>query len=509
MLKTAQDAAHTTNEEETKLLKQEIEDLKKTNQSYQAKLYQKEYADKFYTNGTMDADGINEYKENLQAVVDRLEAKDADTLTDAEKAELEEAQARLEAADVVDVAIGDVTYVADDRKEYLEKLEAEATEAKKAYDANLATITENEKILNDESRITARVNEKNQNSDEALRKAYESKRDTAVEYMNNYNLQVNYNNGDTSITTEQYQAAVNAIGDIKGSAAGDGTGAVRIEGQDAIIYVNGARFEGASNTFSINGLTITAQELTGTDASGNLNTVSITTSTDAQGIYDMVKDFLKGYNELINEMDKLYNAGSARDYEPLTSDEKEEMTDSEIELWETKIKDSLLRRDSSLNNVIQVMKNSMARGVNIDGKQYYLSEFGIQTAGYLYSEENERGAYHIDGDADDSIGASKTDKLMAAIMEDPEHVTEVLSGIAGNLYKNLTTAMRSTTLSSTYTVYNDKQMKEEYSSYTEKIADAEDEITWWEDYYRSKFTSMETMLASLNQQQSSLSGLLG
>lgn len=290
----------------------------------------------------------------------------------------------------------------------------------------------------------------------------------------------------------------------------DGTGAVRIKGQDAIIYLNDAKFEGSSNTISVNGLTITAQEVTGgTKAGGDLKTVSITTSTDTEGIYDMVKDFLKGYNELVNEMDKLYNASSNKGYEPLTSEEKEEMTDKEIELWESKVKSGLLRRDSSLNNIIQVMKNSMARGVNIDGKQSYLSEFGIQTAGYLYAEENERGAYHIDGDEDDSLSASKADKLMAAIVADPDRVTEVISGIAGELYDNMTTAMRSTTLSSTYTVYNDKQMKTEYNSYTQKIADAEEDITWWEDYYRSKFTAMEKMLASLNQQQSSLSGMIG
>ena len=37
----------------------------------------------------------------------------------------------------------------------------------------------------------------------------------------------------------------------------------------------------------------------------------------------MIKSFLKDYNSIINEMDKLYNADSARGYEPLTDDEKD------------------------------------------------------------------------------------------------------------------------------------------------------------------------------------------
>lgn len=296
---------------------------------------------------------------------------------------------------------------------------------------------------------------------------------------------------------------------LAASSNTDGTGAVRIAGEDAVIYLNGAKYESSSNTFSVNGLTITAQGLTGEDEKGNPKSVNITTSQDTEGIYNMVKDFLKSYNELINELDSLYNAKSAKGYEPLTDEEKEAMSDKEVELWEDKIKGSLLRRDSSLNNIIQVLKNSMAGGTTINGKKSYLSEFGIETGGYLYAAENERGAYHIDGDEDDALFNEKTNKLMAAIVADPDHVAETLSGIATNLYDSMTKAMRTTKLSSTYTVYNDKQMKEEYDSYTEKIAAQEEKITWWEDYYRSKFTAMEKMLASLNQQQSSLSGMLG
>ena len=41
------------------------------------------------------------------------------------------------------------------------------------------------------------------------------------------------------------------------------------------------------------------------------------------------------------KMDKLYNADSAKGYEPLTDEEKDAMSDSAIEEWENKIKDSM------------------------------------------------------------------------------------------------------------------------------------------------------------------------
>ena len=83
------------------------------------------------------------------------------------------------------------------------------------------------------------------------------------------------------------------------------------------------------------------------------------------GIYDMVKGFLKEYNSLINEMDKLYNADSAKGYEPLTDDEKDAMSDTEVEKYEQKIKDALLRRDSNLSTISSALKEVMSAGIEI------------------------------------------------------------------------------------------------------------------------------------------------
>ena len=101
------------------------------------------------------------------------------------------------------------------------------------------------------------------------------------------------------------------------SSAQYNTEASKIDGKDAEIELNGVKYTGASNSFNINGLNITALSKT----SGN-DEISITTATDTQGIYDKIKDFLTEYNNVINEMTKLYNAASAGSYEPLTDDEK-------------------------------------------------------------------------------------------------------------------------------------------------------------------------------------------
>jgi flagellar hook-associated protein 2 len=69
--------------------------------------------------------------------------------------------------------------------------------------------------------------------------------------------------------------------------------------------------------------------------------------------------------------------------------------------------------------------------------------------------------------------------------------------------------MATSSLSSAYTVYNDKQMTSQYSQYTSDISDWEDKIADYEERYYSKFSAMETALSKLNSQTSSLSGLFG
>lgn len=273
----------------------------------------------------------------------------------------------------------------------------------------------------------------------------------------------------------------------------------KVAGQDSEIELNGVKYTGASNSYSINGLTIEALAETGDSA------ISITTSTDTQGVYDKVKDFLTEYNNIINEMTKLYNADSAGSYEPLTDDEKDQMSDKEIEKWETKIKDSLLRRDSTLGSVMTAMQTAMMSSVEIGGKKYSLSSFGISTLGFLNAAENEQNAYHIDGDEDDANTSGKTDKLMAAINDDPDTVMQFMQQLSTNLYSAIGDKMKSTDLSSAFTIYNDKQMKTEYTNYTKTIKEWEKKISDREDYYYNKFTQMESAMTKLNSTQSSIS----
>ena len=303
-------------------------------------------------------------------------------------------------------------------------------------------------------------------------------------------------------TDEQKKLAKKIIEEVEnGKVSSD---AARISGQDAEIVLNGATFTSSTGTFSINGLSITAMQVT---AAGE--EVSITTSNDTQGMYNKIKEFLGKYNELIKDMDTAYNAAAAKDYEPLTDDEKRDMSDNEIEKWETKIKDSLLRRDSTLGNTSSALKSLMNTSFEINGKTYSLSSFGINTASYFSADTNEKGCLHIDGDADDATTSGNEDKLMAAINEDPEVVAEFFQKLSTSVYNDLTKRMASSSVSSIYTIYNDKQMSSEYSDYKDKVSKWQEKLEYYEEFYYKKFSAMEKALSKLQSSTSSLSNLLG
>ena len=279
--------------------------------------------------------------------------------------------------------------------------------------------------------------------------------------------------------------------------------ATKVDGRDAEIYLNDVKYTNSKNTFEINGLTITAQLETDEE-------ITLTTAEDTDGIYDMIKNFFTEYNKLINEMSTLYNADAAKGYDPLLSEEKAGLADSEIEEWEKKIKESLLRKDATLSDVSSAMRNVLLEGATVNGKKMYLSDFGINTLGYFNAADNEKGAYHIDGDKDDANVATKDDTLRQMIAADPDTVMKFFSNLSSNLYDKLTDKMKSVeNTSSAFTVYNDKLMKKEYDDYKSRISKEETKLNDLIDKWYKKFSVMETAMAKLQSKNNAISGMLG
>ena len=279
-----------------------------------------------------------------------------------------------------------------------------------------------------------------------------------------------------------------------------------LNGSSAIIELNGETYTSNSNTFEINGLTITANEVA--------DNITLTTKQDTSGIYDNIKNLIKEYNDLMKELATLYNADAATKYKMLTDDQKEEMSDKEVEEWEDKIKTGLLSKDETVGNLRTALRGIVSDSIEIslkDGSTSSLSlaSFGIATGSYFSTEENERDVLHIDGDPDDSTSSGNTDILKAMISSDPDAVMNFFTEFSRNMYSKLSDLMKGTEYSSSFTIYEDKLMASQYSAYNTKISDAQSALEAAQDKLYTKFSKMESALSKINSSSGSLSSFFG
>ena len=291
-------------------------------------------------------------------------------------------------------------------------------------------------------------------------------------------------------------------------ALGLGSKAEKVDARDAIIYYNNVKYTSDSNTLTVNGLTITAKAKTD-------SAVNIEVAADTDSAYNTVKKFVKAYNDLIDEMNKYYNEKDAG-YDALTEDERSKLSDTQIEKWEEKAKQGLLRRDSTLQTLLSGMRTTLNRGVQVtmeDGstKTMTLASLGIVTGDYT-----ENGKLHILGDEDDDQYSSETNTLKNLLESGSDIVGQVIggstntSGVGTQMYDYLRKSMtRIEGVRSTQTFYNDKTLDSEIDDYEDDIDKWDEKLQNLEDKYYDQFSKMESAMAKLQSQQSYLSSLFG
>lgn len=175
-------------------------------------------------------------------------------------------------------------------------------------------------------------------------------------------------------------------------------------GNKAEVVINGIDTTRESNTFTVNGVEINL------NAAAPGKTAVINVSTDTDKIVDTIKTFIDDYNSLIDLLNKKVSEERHRNYQPLTADQKKEMKDSEIELWEERAKSGLLRNDAVLTGLINDMRMTIYTDVVFNDKSYnLLQDFGIETGTW-----EQRGKLILKNE----------DQLRAAIEADPDGVME-------------------------------------------------------------------------------------
>lgn len=173
-------------------------------------------------------------------------------------------------------------------------------------------------------------------------------------------------------------------------------------GQKAKFTFNGSSIEDNSNNININGIDITLKKTTS-------KTENISISTDVEGAYNKVKEFIDDYNTMIDVLTKRIGEERYRDYQPLLTEQKESMKENDIKLWDEKAKSGLLRNDETINSILQNMRSGMYEKVSGGGAIY---EMGITTGNY-----KDGGKLQID-----------EKKFKAALQDNPDKVMQTLFG---------------------------------------------------------------------------------
>lgn len=282
------------------------------------------------------------------------------------------------------------------------------------------------------------------------------------------------------------------------------------KGVDATVVINGLETKQTSNRFTVNGVEFS---LTGVTPTGQTNQIEVTQNTDA--IIDTIKSFVDFYNETIALMNQKTNEERYRTYLPLSTEQKADMKDSEIELWESKAKSGLLKNDSILNKSLGDMRTAMISEFNFGGTKLNITQFGITTGSY-----SEKGKLVLD-----------EDELRTALESNPEQVTALFSqvdsstkgitnndGLFNRIKKINATALESLSekagtskISSDLTTafLPQSQMGNQLTAYERRITELQARLTRKENQYYKQFTAMETAMNKYNSTSSSLSGMLG
>ncbi len=308
-------------------------------------------------------------------------------------------------------------------------------------------------------------------------------------------------------------------------------------GQDAVFQatINGQTMNltRSSNTFDLDGMSITLSGVfnnadRGTNAdpikSADVNDalfadgedVTFTSKTDADTIVDAVKSMVEDYNAIVEEVKKAYSTMPLQQtngsrYEPLTEEDRADMTESEIKAYEEKAKTGLLFGDNDLSSLYNALRSAVAPG-GTDGS--YLRSIGIKTSyseGLTTIELDEsalREALETDPDRVKDVftksreGGASTDGLMTSIQKVTDRYASTTGAVKGILIEKAGSQYSPTAALDNALLNQMEEIDEQISKWQTKMSDQV-------DYYTNKFTQLEMLIQQMNSQSSTLSGLMG
>lgn len=307
-------------------------------------------------------------------------------------------------------------------------------------------------------------------------------------------------------------------------------------GADAVINFAGAEgITASSNNITVNGINFNVKAL---------GTFTVDVTTDVDAVYNKIKTFVDKYNEMLDRVGTELSEKRYRDYLPLTDEQKEAMSEKEIELWEEKAKSGLLKGDMILERTVQTMRLGMYQEVaGVQGIYKQLTQIGISTQGYVSGSVG--GKLIIDETKLKEAIAKDVDSVLELLFKEPSDELKYKSessmtgaeiaqkrnesGLVSRLYDNIVAGMKEIVYKAgagdnaeLYRKVNSSIMIDfvvKYSSislldkeelqFAKKIDEMNEYLTRTEERYWKKFTALEKALSRMNAQSAWLAQQFG
>jgi flagellar hook-associated protein 2 len=270
-------------------------------------------------------------------------------------------------------------------------------------------------------------------------------------------------------------------------------------GQDATITINGLATTRHDNTFTVNGVTFTLKQ-------NFTSPVTVSVSNDTDGIYDKIKAWVDKYNDTIDKINAKLSEKRYRDYPPLTDEQKKDMSEDEINLWNQKAMSGMLADDTILRDGLAQMRLELYKQVSgVSNTKYdQLAEIGITTS----SDYTQNGKLEID-----------ETKLKQALADDPQAVIDLFTktgstdddtGIMKRLQKTIQDTMNKVKQKAgdEWSTYDQYFIGKDMHDLDERISAFEDHLNDVQNRYYAQFTAMEEAIQMANQQSSYIMSFL-
>lgn len=297
-------------------------------------------------------------------------------------------------------------------------------------------------------------------------------------------------------------------------------------GKDAIISIKykdsneTIEISRGSNSFKLDKLTIS---VTGTFGEygedgklveGSTEAVTFDAKANTDKVTTAVKEMIEGFNSIIEMVNKQVSTkqSATEKYEPLTDQQREEMTEDQIKQWEEKAKVGILYNDSDLRSLMNSLRFILPTGTD----RQELSDIGI-TVSSSYSDNGKLTFDEEKFKAAMASDPSKVEKLFTqtqvtdengtvttqnGVMTNMKRVMDKYASMTGST-KGILVERAGSTKAPTTILKNGLQTQlDQIASIIEKLQTT---LTNEQNRYINQFTQLETAISKMNAQSSWLS----